>query len=79
MSEGIGWIGDIIRTGKSRATEFPETNTINLLETLVRRYAEFERRTIRDTTEARGLVMVILDYLVEQGSVNAFLLRDQLA
>lgn len=79
LNEGIGWISDLLKLGPSPATESPETNTTYYLELLARRYADLERRTIRSSPEARDRIIRILDYLVEQGSINAFLLRDQLA
>lgn len=79
LSEGIVWISDLLKARKTRASESPETNTVHYLETLARRYAEIERRSIRSSPEVRDRILVILDYLVGKGSVNAFLLRDQLA
>lgn len=79
LSDGIIWISDLLKAGPTPATESPEAGTIPFLETIARRHAELERRTIRKSPEARERIMTVLDYLVENGSGRAFLLRDQLA
>jgi len=55
-----------------------ETNTQYYLENLVRKYIYKDRETIRRTKKLKEEVLVILDFLVERGSVVGYILRENI-
>ncbi|HAH62478.1 MAG TPA: ATPase [Treponema sp.] len=75
LEDGIEWIAYII-------TEFVDntykirTNTLYYLEQIVRKYITLKKDKIRKSTAAKKQVLTILNYLVEEGSVVGYMLRE---
>ena len=55
-----------------------ENDTVYFLECLVRRYINTERERIRRTKQLKEEVLVILDFLVEKGSVVGYMSRENI-
>ena len=55
-----------------------ETNTLYYLENLSRKYIYENRDTIRKTKRAKEEVLIILEFLIEKGSVVGYMLRETL-
>jgi len=55
-----------------------EADTIYYLESLVRTYIYKEREMIRRTKQAKEEVLVILEFLVEKGSVVGYMSRENI-
>ena len=75
-SDGIFWVSEIIERGINHADEKLETNTIYYLENLVRGFVLRNRHKVRTTPQIKAAILVILNFLIEQGSVTAYLVRE---
>ncbi|AEP88987.1 AVAST type 4 anti-phage nuclease Avs4 [Bacillus spizizenii] len=78
LSDGITWISKIlIEYPKIRQNKLKEY-TIYYLENLMRSYIYQNRERIRRVTKLKREVLVILDFLVEKGSVAGYMLRENI-
>lgn len=75
--DGIDWLSEILRKGETPAREQPEVNAVYYLEKFVRRYVDLKLTKIRNTPRLKEDLVVILDFLVEKGSVVGYMLRDR--
>jgi hypothetical protein len=55
-----------------------EANTVYYIEKLLRKYVHLNRSKIRQNIKLKNTVLIILDFLVDQSSVNAYLLREDI-
>jgi hypothetical protein len=76
--DGIFWISDILGSNSDLATKELEVNTVYYLENLVRRYILRSRRKARTTPHIKNQLLVVLNFLIEKGSVTAYLLREDI-
>ncbi len=74
--DGIFWVSEILERGVNLADEKLETNTIYYLENFVRGFVLRNRHKVRTTTQIKTAILVILNFLIEQGSVTAYLVRE---
>jgi len=54
------------------------TNTIYYLEVLVRKYVYLNRARMKTDRLLKNKLLVILEFLINKGSVNAYLLREDI-
>ncbi|MGZ3578227.1 MAG: AVAST type 4 anti-phage nuclease Avs4 [Syntrophales bacterium] len=78
LNPGISWLSGMLTRNKNLCTKKLETNTLYYLESLVRKYIYKERERIRRTRQLKEEVLVILDFLVEKGSVVGYILRENI-
>jgi hypothetical protein len=78
LNPGITWLSGILTSNKKLWTAKLETNTLYYLESLVRKYIYKERERIRRTRQLKDEVLVILEFLVEKGSVVGYILRENI-
>lgn len=78
LNPGISWLSGMLSRNKNLGTEKLENNTLYYLESLVRKYIYKEREKIRYTRQMKEEVLVILDFLVEKGSVVGYILRENI-
>jgi hypothetical protein len=78
LNLGIAWLSEMLSNNKKLWTAKLEDNTVYYLECLVRRYIYRERGNIRRTRQLKEEVLVILDFLVEKGSVVGYLSRENI-
>lgn len=78
VSDGIFWVSAIIERGVDHAEKELETNTIYYLESLMRGFVLRNRHKVRATPQIKAAILVILNFLIEQGSVAAYLIREDL-
>lgn len=78
IDDGILWISDILEKNPNYATEELEVNTIYYLENAVRRFVLTNRHKARTTPALKKRVLTILDFLIEKGSVVAYLTREDI-
>ncbi|WP_437831581.1 AVAST type 4 anti-phage nuclease Avs4 [Niallia taxi] len=76
LNNGVLWIARILAEHHNLWTDQLEGNTINQLENLVKSYVYKFREKIRRETKLKHDVLVILDFLVEKGSVAGYMLRE---
>lgn len=69
-------MSEILERGVNLANEKLEMNTIYYLENLVRGFVLRNRHKVRSTPQIKATILVILNFLIEQGSVTAYLVRE---
>lgn len=75
-ADGIFWISAIFERHPDFRDKELETNTIYYLENLIRSYVLLNREKVRTTPQMKSTVLTILNFLVEKGSVTAYLTRE---
>lgn len=78
LNYGISWLSGMMTLHKNLWTAKLETNTQYYLENLVRKFIYKEREKIRKTRKLKEEVLVILDFLIERGSVVGYILRENI-
>lgn len=78
FEEGISWISGIFERNPNLTSAKLETNTVYYIENVVRRYVITNRQRIKRTKKIKDAVLVILNFLVEQGSITGYLLREDI-
>jgi len=78
LNPGIAWLSGMLACNKKLWTAKLETDTIYHLESLVRTYIYKERERIRRTKQLKEEVLVILEFLVEKGSVVGYMSRENI-
>ena len=78
LEDGILWISGILQEDNNLLHEELEINTIYYIENLVRRYILTNRREVRTKQKIKDEVLVILNFLIERGSVTGYLLRESI-
>lgn len=76
--DGILWISDMIKNNPGLSSKELEVNTVYYLENLVRSYIFKNHHKVRTTLRLKNQIMIILDFLLEKGSVTAYLLREDI-
>lgn len=78
MNDGVSWISEILQNNKNLLNAKLETDTVYYLENLARKYIYKNREAIRKTKKLKQEVLIILDFLIEKGSVVGYLLRENI-
>lgn len=78
LEDGIFWISDMLDRNKNLWSDKLEINTIYYIENIVRKYLMTSRQKIRTTNMIKKKILVILNLLVERGSVTGYLLREDI-
>lgn len=78
VGDGIFWISGIIERSPSLISEELERDTEYYLENLVRGYVLRNRDLIRRTLHIKHAVLRTLNFLLERGSVTAYLTREHI-
>ncbi len=78
IGDSITWISDMLNKNKNLYTTELVTNTIYYLEVLVRKYVYLNRSKLKTDRLLRNKLLVILEFLIDKGSVNAYLLREDI-
>lgn len=78
LRHGISWLSGMLTRNKNLLTDKLETDTLYYLENLVRKFIYKERERIRKTRQLKEEVLVILNFLIERGSVIGYILRENI-
>lgn len=78
LNDGIYWISKILQNNQNLKDAKLETNTIYYLENLARKYTYNNRERIKRTIQLKQNVLVILDFLIQKGSVVGYMLRENI-
>lgn len=78
LSEGVIWISDMLTKNPKLQTGKLEINTIYYLEILVRKYVYLNRTKLKTDRYTKSKLLVILEFLINKASVNAYLLREDI-
>jgi hypothetical protein len=78
LNDGIVWISDMLGKNGNLWTEKLGVNTIYYLELIIRKYLFINRTEVRRNKDVKERVLIILNFLIEKSSVNAYLLREDI-
>lgn len=78
INSGISWISHILFEHQSLWNVELEDNTIYYLENVSKRYIYINREKIRREARIKREVLIVLDFLVEKGSVAGYMLRESI-
>lgn len=78
MNDGLTWISYILQNNPVLLEVELVTNTAYYIENLARQYIYMNREEIRRNKIAKKEVLVILDFLIEKGSVVGYMLRENI-
>lgn len=78
LNDGIVWIAKIISKNSDLVNVKLEENTIYYLEKVIRKYIFLEKNNIKKNLSYKGNVLIILNFLVDKGSVSAYMLRENI-
>jgi hypothetical protein len=75
-ADGVFWISGILESHPTLSDEDFEASTAYYLENLIRGYVLRNREKARTTPQIKAAVLRILNFLLEKGSVTAYLTRE---
>lgn len=77
LEDGINWLS-IVLNNKEYINKKLEINTIYYIEQCIKRYIYMNREKIRTTNILKNKVLVILNFLIEKGSIVGYMLREKI-
>lgn len=77
-NEGIDWVYTIVSNNKLLQLGDLESNTLYYLEMYLRKFVFNNRQEIKKEIRLKNKVIPILDFMIERGSVHAYLLRESI-
>lgn len=78
LNNGITWISMMLKNNKNLWVEKLEVNTMYYLENLLKKYIYTNREKIKKVRKLKQEVLVILDFMVNKGSVVGYMLRENI-
>jgi len=78
LNDGIFWISNMIYSYNNLLSSKLETNTIYYLENITRKYIYKNREKVKRRKKIKDDISIILDFLIEKGSVVGFMLRENI-
>jgi hypothetical protein len=78
LGDSVIWVSDLLANNKNLYSAELVTNTIYYLEVLVRKYVYLNRTKLKTDRLLKNKLLVILEFLIDKGSVNAYLLREDI-
>ena len=77
LDDGILWISDMLSSNRELFTAELEDGTVYHMENSARKYIYKNLQKIRERNELKEKILVLLDFLVEKGSVIGYMLRER--
>lgn len=77
-NEGIFWVARMLEKNRNLIEAKSDENTIYYLEKLSRKYVNVNREGIRSKVKIKNDVLIILNYLINKGSVIGYMLRESI-
>jgi hypothetical protein len=78
VPQGVAWIAKIIKTKSAFSKLDFDDDTLYYLNAYMRKYLYRERSKVRRTPELMSNTLIILDFLIEQGEVSGYLMRESI-
>lgn len=78
INSGISWISQMLLEHQSLWNIELEDHTIYYLENVIKSYIHINREKIRREARLKREVLIVLDFLVEKGSVAGYMLRESI-
>jgi hypothetical protein len=76
--EGIDWIYAIVSINKSIKLGDLESNTLYYMERFMRKFIFMNKKQIKQEIRLKNKVIPILEFMIEHGSVQGYLLREDI-
>ncbi|KIM10108.1 MAG: hypothetical protein KU38_07890 [Sulfurovum sp. FS08-3] len=77
LSDGIGWIANMLRKNRNLWSDPLEYDTVYYIETLMRKYIFENSQKIKKEQKAKEDVIEILNFLIEKGLAMGYMLRER--
>ena len=77
VDDGILWVSDMLHNNPNLLTDELEEGSVHQMESLARKYIYKNRNKIKESSELKKKVLVLLNFLVEKGSVIGYMLREK--
>ncbi len=78
LEDGIFWISSILQNNDKLVSDMLEINTIYYIENICSKFLLKKRHEVRTSKRIKDQVIIILNFLVEMGSVRGYLLREDI-
>lgn len=78
LDDGIFWISNMLSNNRDLVNKKLEVDTIYYIENLVRKYTFKNREKVRKTKALKDNILIILNFLIEKGSVVGYILRESI-
>jgi hypothetical protein len=78
VNDGVAWISNILENNQGYVSKKLETNTIYYIENLCRKFTYKNREEIKRTKALKNKLIIILNFLIEKGSVVGYMLRESI-
>lgn len=78
LNDGISWVSYMLKNNPGLLDAELVNNTIYYIENLSRKYIYNNREKVRKSRRSKKEVLVILDFLIEKGSVIGYMLRESI-
>lgn len=78
LDDGVAWISDMLKNNDNLFKSRLEVNTIYYLENIVKKYIYKNREKINKAIELKQKVLIILDFLIKNGSFVGYMLRENI-
>lgn len=78
LLSGVAWISEMLNRNELLWNSELDTNTVYYLESIMKKYIYKQREDIRRVKKQKQEVLVILNFLVEKGSVVGYMLRERI-
>ena len=78
LNDGINWIHTIISENKSLELGDLEANTLYYLEKIMKKFIFSHKEKIKHIFLLKNQIILILEFMIERGSVQGYLLRDNI-
>jgi tRNA A37 threonylcarbamoyladenosine biosynthesis protein TsaE len=76
--EGVDWIYTIVSNNNSLRLGDLESNTLYYLEKFLRKFVFINRQKIKEKIRLKNKIIPVLDFMIERGSIHAYLLRESI-
>lgn len=77
VDDGILWVSDMLHNNPNLLTDELEEGSVHQMESLARKYIYKNRNKIKESSELKKKVLVLLNFLVGEGSVIGYMLREK--
>lgn len=78
FNDGVLWISNMLVKNKDLQVKDIDANTIYYLEKYIRKFIYINREKIKTVRKLKFEVIVVLDFLIEKGSVVGYILRENI-
>lgn len=78
LDDGIVWLNKLIKNNYTSVDVLIDENTIYYIEKFIRNYFISKRFEVKNTPRIREYLLIVLNFLVQRGSVTGYLLREEI-